>query len=707
MRLKMRPMRTTIGVLPQTLTSLERLRQTEILSRMDWLARLSELERRIPGTLRSLHRMILRNALFAHDVRVELILRNSELRDAIATDPTCDIAFGLALAGLTRTGEERGQENLDPRLIVMLDTGVSRNPDFNMLLRLAFSVSPERYRDKVVAWIAKYATAFQTHFLMKSWLDWSEHELRSERSSYEQLITPIERHVMDWLDAYGRATHGSFVITSWLDAAAVTDKRKCIDMVTKIEPFVTDWLGYEGNAMHQDARFVYRSWLRATASIGGEQCDALVAEIEDRIKSWLAPSERTVAMDSRFLYSSWLGAAAAIGSTRAAAMISKIEPNLLSWLDQNATSDAAPFIYESWLDAAAASGTEAAQRIAQLENYIAAWLNHEDNSNSLRARFVYYSWLLAAEIVRGPQADRMTALVEDKIATWLTKEGRVTSTEARFIFEAWLRGASDTKIRRFFVETLEWVEAHKESRDCGFVLDNWLSRHLEFDLVKEACFAAVRNTFEEESGAFILKFVTRQKKLPKDIVLAALSWCANFPKHPDALYRIGPLIRIENADMIGASRLVGVTAKVLLQFKPDDLASDAQLRGVARATIGSLFTVGKIYGEAEKLGRVYFVRWLKDGRIFRISEADAAVADDLIKFDQKFVLAEELLTVLAQEEFSPEKNRADEAKLIDFCEWVATWLKPEGNMKALVEELTDRFGCEHIWRRMIPGERLH
>jgi len=123
----------------------------------------------------------------------------------------------------------------------------------------------------------------------------------------------------------------------------------------------------------------------------------------------------------------------------------------------------------------------------------------------------------------------------------------------------------------------------------------------------------------------------------------------------------------------------------------------------ARATLGFLFNLGNYFTRAEKLARIYFVRWLRDGRVFlpTISDRDSGKSSPL--FDQKRGLVDALLTLLAHEEFVPAMNADDQAALLRFCDWVGQW--QESNRQQLtdiVAELTDRFGLPHLWQRMLP-----
>jgi hypothetical protein len=191
------------------------------------------------------------------------------------------------------------------------------------------------------------------------------------------------------------------------------------------------------------------------------------------------------------------------------------------------------------------------------------------------------------------------------------------------------------------------------------------------------------------------------------MIFAALCWCKRFPDHEDALIRLGPLITIDRANTMGAAQLTRVTARVLYHQEIDALIVEPFKLAVARATLGSLFSIGETFPLAEKLARIYLIRWLRDGRIFRpafpIAQAGTAVAT----FDQRLSLAESLLTLMTHAEFTPSTQAEDGTALAKFCDWVGQW--EASNLKgiaSLVEELTDRFGLPHLWQRMLPEGRF-
>ena len=302
------------------------------------------------------------------------------------------------------------------------------------------------------------------------------------------------------------------------------------------------------------------------------------------------------------------------------------------------------FLLKAWLDQAfdelKSHSLQGLTYVDAVRDAVNDWLSVLGFSS--RTSFVLYPWLHAAAAIEGERASAMVGMVEGHVAAWLAHGEHAVSAEAQFVYTDWLEAADEARLRRFRNETLAWILCHQDDESCDFVLESWLDKHLEFEPVAEAYFRAVRRLYNKVDGSFILKHVVRQKELPDDMLLAALYWCALFPDHEDAINRFGPLTSFNRADIIGDCRLTRVAARIFYRQDVSALVNDPYKLAAARATLGALFSVGEFYPLAEKLARIYFVRWLRDGRVFRLVQQHVAPL-----FDQKFSLVESLLTLMA------------------------------------------------------------
>jgi Trypsin-like peptidase domain len=254
------------GVFAQTLAALGRLSKSETIKSIDWSKRLLELERRIPGALASHAPVLLANALLSPQTRVSLVAANAALRQAVADDPACDLGVAHTAADwpyAQATADE--QSEFESILLPMLDAAVARGHQPNMVLRIGFRARPDRYRAAARQWIDTHRRVFQTHFLLKAWLDQSVDELKSGNPKGTENIEAVREAVKEWLWASAGSFHTSFALASWLDAAAAIGGPRADAMVKEIEGDVTAWLAHgEGEyATSFEASFVYQSWLES------------------------------------------------------------------------------------------------------------------------------------------------------------------------------------------------------------------------------------------------------------------------------------------------------------------------------------------------------------------------------------------------------------------------------------------------------------
>jgi hypothetical protein len=794
------------GVLRQTLTSLGRLRQSQPLLSVDWFVRLIELNRRKPGILADFAAQLLASPLLSPETRAALIMANTSLEKAIAHDPKCDL-------GLARTASEtdlayfNGPEasRFNQTIVPLLDKAVARERELNIILRLAFRVRPDRYRDDVRRWLDIHPRAFQTQFLLKGWLDQAMSGLKVNRSESSLHVVSVAANVTEWLLVFNTKKRASFVFASWLNAAAAIKDERSTEMVDRVADHLAAWLAHRDHAISDDAQFILTSWLHAAASIKGEYALGMVdriavhvvawlehdghgtssvarfalanwldvaatvkgeraAEMVDRVAAhvdgWLAHGDHAISDEARFVFASWLDAAAAIKGERAAEMVDRVVGHVDAWLahDEHKISDLARFVFTSWLDAAATvkgaramamvdrvadhvtawfahydhaisndaqfvltswldaaaaiKGELAAEMVDRVTDYVNVWLAHSDHEISETARFVFASWLDAAAAIKGVRAGEMVDRVAGHVAKWLAHEDNAISEEARFVLASWLEASSASQLRRFESETINWILLHEKGEGCDFVLETWLDNGLEFAPVAQACFVSVRRLCDKPDATFILKFVVRKQNLPVDIVSAALNWCARFPGHEDASSRLTPLVSMDRASDVGFARVTSTAATVLLHLKPTVFVADRFMIVYARALLGALFEIGVVYPPAEKLARIYLVRWLRDGRVFRPTSLRHADLDYIV-FDQRFALLESLLTIMTHEEFQPALNRNDMVVLECFCEWGAQWDHSHlPSIRGLVVELVEQFGLPDLWQRMLsvslpPAAQAH
>jgi hypothetical protein len=331
-----------------------------------------------------------------------------------------------------------------------------------------------------------------------------------------------------------------------------------------------------------------------------------------------------------------------------------------------------------------------------MQDYARAWLDNDNHAVTMAASYVYRGWLTAAAAIGGNRGAAIVAAAEKYISDWLAAYDHANSNEAAFVYKAWLEAAEGPRLRRFFSEILNWIFVCDDSEIASFVLESWLAKDLEFEPVAEAVFNVIRRLYKSPSGAFLLKYVLRRGNVPDDIIFAALCWCARHPKHGDAVARLGSLSQRDGP--FDDSQFVQVAAWVLYH-QDSDIPSFVPFRKMlARALLVSLFIRGRQYPRAEKLARIYFVRWLRNGNIFRESGERG--------LDQRIEIVEALLTLLTHKEFSPALDECDRVALEQFCDWVGQWDRMNlFHVRELIPELCAISGPHSLWTRMLPSEQ--
>ena len=298
----------------------------------------------------------------------------------------------------------------------------------------------------------------------------------------------------------------------------------------------------------------------------------------------------------------------------------------------------------------------------------------------------------------------MVSLVQPQVEAWLAVDGRVTSADARFVYAAWLEGVPGPRQRRFYDETLAWISAYVDEEMSVNLLAPWLDQRLEFAPVRDACFKAVHRGRDSPQGTYILKHIVRRRDLPDDVIRDAPEWCDRHAAHRDTINRFGPLLNRRISSVVGLPRLVRIATRVLRRADLAAIASDSAMVAATRATIATLFGIGRHYPRAELVARISLVAALRDGRLFNAPTATQHGPRTLL-FDQKMAIAGGLLSVMGQHELDPANSPIDYFAISCFCDWVGQWHRDEERLeklRAVAQELTDRFGLPDLWRRMVP-----
>jgi hypothetical protein len=333
---------------------------------------------------RKVRDLLLQTALLNPSDQIRLLANLPGLWDGIEKD----VPLQNRLGWLARWSADESRSPLEPELRQTLVAWIERAAPHvtrsNFLLTCGLALEPERIRTPALAWITANPTRFQTHYLLRAWLQVG--------LPHSEIAPALGR----WMARFPLRPHVSFVVAPWLDAGGAT---------SLVRSPIQIWL--EAHAADEVARFIYRAWLAA----GGD--GELVRE---PMQAWFAIHAKDSV--ARLPFEAWLSRREDLAVVR--------EP-IRSWLRVHGTSDVARHVFKAWL---AADG-----ELDLVRQPIKAWL--ETHAIAESSCYVFKAWLDA----RG-EPD----LVRESIQAWL--QAHATAETGEFVYSSWLRAGGDFELVR-------------------------------------------------------------------------------------------------------------------------------------------------------------------------------------------------------------------------------------------------------------------
>jgi hypothetical protein len=292
-----------------------------------------------------------------------------------------------------------------------------------------------------------------------------------------------------WLSANAaRSLKTSFVVRAWLNAGGQRDL---------IDRHVLAWIEEFGAT--EVAQFVYQVWLNAA----GER-----VLIDHHVLAWIGAYGEI--KEARFVYKAWLEA----GGQR-----ELIDRHILAWIEAFGATEDAGFVYRAWLDVGG-------QR-ELIDRHVLAWI--EEFGATKDAQYVYRSWLDV-----GGQRD----LIDRHVLAWIEAFG--ATEDAQFVYRAWLDvGGNRNLIDR---HVLAWIDLFGAIEEAQFVYKAWLRAGGDFNLISVHCLNWFIQWSTSPVAAFVLKYISGQRKLPTGALHAAIRWCVRFPADEDTIWRIASIL---------------------------------------------------------------------------------------------------------------------------------------------------------------------
>jgi hypothetical protein len=543
---------TELGCLRSALTTLQRLADDPVLSRLPWPDLLQRQMREAPAAWKTVRDLVVGTPLLQIPEMLGLLQGVPEVWEGAEQDPDFQNRLGWIARrvhqGATVTEEQRFA------LLVWLDRCCAVRGGSNFVVTSALRLDPERYRVLALAEIRRRPVRFSTHYVLVAWL---VGRLPSDEVSGE---------VVEWLQRYCLVPHVSFVVAEWLKAGGA---------LASVQEPIRRWL-----VQHEETpevRFVYQAWLNARGEL---------EVVREPLRRWLLQHQETP--ETRFVYQAWLDAQGELEVVR--------EP-LRRWLRQHQETPETRFVYQAWLDAQG--------ELEVVREPLRRWLlQHQETRES---SFVYQAWLDAQgelEVVREPlrrwlrqhqetpeagfvyqawlDAQGELEVVRESLCRWLLQHQE--TSVAQFVYKAWLDGQGELEVVREPIRG--WILQRQESPEARFVYQAWLEARGEVDLVLDAALAWLHRHREQEEAVFLTKALSDLPDLPEQAIKDILFWCRRFPTNPDAAWRLGRLAARTKAPELARELLQ--TAGVIVGAM-SELAIDMQARAVVWLLFPFLF----------------------------------------------------------------------------------------------------------------------
>ena len=384
------------------------------------------------------------------------------------------------------------------------------------------------------------------------------------------------------------------------------------------------WEGIERTVEAQGRLGWLARWILTRAP--KETADELRATIEP----WLIGAARSVCTSNFAL-------------TRALEMFpQRVHTEALEWIRCKPKLFQTHYLPVAWLN----QGLDA----QQIQLQVRAWAGVQANALSFNASHLYRAWL---------DASKDHASVRTPLLNWIGQHGQ--KLEAQFVYRAWLDATGDTGSVRDALAT--WLVVHADNDEIDFVCRSWLEAGGDFDFVREPTLVWVEKHNQEERAVFLLKYVTKQRQLPRSAILGVLGWCRRFATHEDAIWRLTRL-----GPQLWQSELIGEfveTAETVLSY---------QLRGRVRQRDGVLGLLALLAGarmhmsletleQTTEQTTVMLVKALRHPDLFRaVGPIPAAVQQqDLFRWFVELIQTQSLTDPIEQRHIG------------QFLDWVNGW----------------------------------
>ncbi len=560
-----------VGAVASVLTALQRVAFTPVLQGLPWLDLLAEALSQHPAAWKEARLLVLRSPLLTASAKVKLLGRTESVWDGAEVEVGFQNVIGW-IAGYEAKHRELQSEE-QARLTSWLQRLAPLVSRSNYLLSKGLLLDPPSVREAALRWLLEWPTFFQTHYLLRAWLE------------VGQPIEEVREVVRLWLQRFELSFHASFVLTAWLDNGGELEA---------VREHLLPWLNT--HELLPEASFTFEAWL----DNGGE-----VEEVREHLLPWLKTHE--LLPEARFVFKAWLDNGG---------QVEDIREHLLSWLKTHELLPEASFVFKAWLD----NGGE----VEDVREHLLPWLKTHEFLPE--AQFVFQAWLdnggevetVREHLLFWLKTHEFLPEAQFVFQAWLDNGGEVETVrehllswlkihellpEASFSFEVWLGNGGEVEAVREHL--FGWLQKNSSLLEASFVMRAWLDAGGDFDLAREHAITWFQTHWKTPEAGFILKYLGRQQELSTEVVQKILTWCRHFAADNDALWRLtslaSHLLRTE-LQLEVASASAAVIRAALAQPEPPPIRC---------ALVSLLFS---ILGQSASLRlgtRSLFLEWLR------------------------------------------------------------------------------------------------
>lgn len=448
-----------LGTTGNALMAIQRIADTDILTRFSYRPFLERKIRSAPIEWRDLRIPLLRSGLLGPRDKIAMMASAPTFWLSLRHDKRSHKSCLLLAAAYRRQCDLPGEDDAEydsVTLLPYLEEACATDSGYAAISR-ALRYNPAQFAERAKSLLATRQSTPEQHFLIVAWL------------SAGLPLETIQAKCLELLRAKpGTRTH-QFILHAVLDYLAKHD-RVSVQIAASLDLFANElefWLTQNAEGKSFEARFVLGSWLLCAAHLGSEGAGIILHQIVPVVCKWIKRFSEEE--DSQYVMASWLRAAGVAGDEFISQAFETLREPSVAWLDidQRATTSKSTVLMSAWLLVGRGQRGRAQWVLTLLHPYLVRWVDKPENHDFGPAAYFYHDWLRAARSVGPVVVSDVVRVLQPAVARWFRPPQRATTPEAEFIYVAWLLAAqcSDISINPDMLSAIEssiekWIALH-------------------------------------------------------------------------------------------------------------------------------------------------------------------------------------------------------------------------------------------------------